>query len=166
MLTIRLQRVGKKKFPTYRLVVSENSRDPQARHLEIVGSYNPHDKEKGLIIKEDRVKHWLDNGAQTSSTVGNLLIKLGILKSDKRKSVTISNKRTKKLDEKKTKDVEAKKLAVEKAKEAAEAKKAEEAQKAEEAKEEKEEVVEVEQPVEEKTVPEEKAEEADTEEKK
>ena len=57
MLTIRLQRVGKKKFPTYRVIVSEKTRDPQARHVEILGSYNPHDKEKGLVLKEDRIKY-------------------------------------------------------------------------------------------------------------
>ena len=146
MLTIRLQRVGKKKFPTYRLVVSEKSRDPQARHLEIVGSYNPHDKEKGLVVKEDRVKHWLDNGAQTSNTVNNLLLKLGLIKGNKKKSVTVSKKRSDKLSKKKESEKEAKEKKAEKDKADAEAKA--EKDKAEEAK--KEEIVAEEKLVEEK----------------
>ena len=97
MLTIRLQRVGKKKFPVYRLVVSEKARDPQARHLEIVGTYNPHDKENGLVLKEDRIKHWIASGAQMSNTVNNLLLKNSVITGDKKKSVTISKKRTGKL---------------------------------------------------------------------
>ena len=42
MVMIRLNRVGKKKEPSYRFVVSEKARDPQAPALEILGFYNPH----------------------------------------------------------------------------------------------------------------------------
>ena len=41
MLTIRLQRIGKRKNPTYRLIVSEKARDTQYNSLEILGNYNP-----------------------------------------------------------------------------------------------------------------------------
>ena len=133
MLTIRLQRVGKKKYPTYRFIISEKTRDSQAPYLELLGTYNPHDKENGLIIKEDRIKHWLTMGAQTSNTVYIILLKLGLVSGKKKKSITISNTRKKKLDEKKKATDEAKKVAVAKAKEAEEARKAEEAKKAEEA---------------------------------
>ncbi len=130
MLTIRLQRVGKKKFPSYRFIISEKNKDPQDRHVEILGTYNPRDKVNGLVVKEERIKYWLKIGAQTSNTVHNILLKLGIVHGEKRKSVTISNIRRKKLDEKKVKDVDVKK----KAKEVLEAKKAEEAIEVEEVK--------------------------------
>lgn len=145
---IRLQRVGKKKFPTYRLVISEKARDPQARSLEILGSYNPHDKEAGLILKEDRIKHWLDNGAQASNTVFNLLLKAGVVDGKKKKAVAISKKRNEKIikqvqDDKEKKEAEAtakaEKAEAEKAKKeeekiaaAAEAEKKVEAEKVEE----------------------------------
>jgi len=113
MLTIRLQRVGRTKNAQYRLVVSEKSKDPYADSLEILGSYNPHDKEKGLVVKEDRIKFWLEKGAQTSDTVFNLLLKLGLVKGDKKKSVYITKKRQGKIDTKKEEKAAAEAKAVE-----------------------------------------------------
>jgi len=108
MLTIRLQRLGRSKLANYRLVISEKARDTQGNALEILGSYNPHDKENGLIVKEDRVKYWLSNGAQASDTVYNLFLKLGIVKGNKKRSVFLSKKRVKKLDAKKAAEAKAK----------------------------------------------------------
>ncbi len=107
MLAIRLQRIGKKKQPTYRLVISENAKDTQGDSLEILGHYNPLSKDKTLEIKEDKIKYWLDKGAQPSNTVHNLLIKVGLVTGDKKKSVVITNKRQAKIDKKKA-EVEAK----------------------------------------------------------
>jgi len=101
MLMIRLQRIGKKKQPTYRLVISEKTKDTQGDSLEILGHYNPLSKDKTLELKEDRIKHWLDKGAQASNTVHNLLIKAGIVTGKKKKSVVITNKRQAKMDGKK-----------------------------------------------------------------
>jgi len=170
MLTIRLQRVGKKKFPTYRIIVSEKTRDPQARHVEILGSYNPHDKEKGLVLKEDRIKYWIEKGAQTSNTVFNILLKAGLVTGEKKKSVTITNKRTDKLAKAKTEKEEAKKKADDDKKATEEAKVAEEVVvpelKAEEvAEEKKEEPKKEETPAEEPKVEEPKEEEKKKEEK-
>ncbi len=101
MLTIRLQRIGKKNTPTYRLVISEKARDTQGRNLEILGSFNPHVKENGLIPNIDRIKYWLGKGAQTSNTVHNLFLKAGIISGEKKKkSVYISKERAVKLAEK------------------------------------------------------------------
>ena len=127
MLTIRLQRVGKKKFPTYRVIISENARDTQAKHVEILGSYNPHDKEKGLVLKEDRIKYWLEKGAQSSNTVFNILVKAGLVTGKKKKSVTVSKKRTEKLEKNKAEKEAAKQKVAEEKKATAEAKVAEEA---------------------------------------
>lgn len=132
MLRIRLQRLGKKKAATYRIIVSEKHKDTQAGSLEILGNYNPVAKEKVTDLKEDRIKHWLSVGAQPSATVHNLLLKAGILKGKAQDVVTVTKKRQGKLDEKKAAAEEAKKAAEEAKRQAAEeAKAAEEAAKAE-----------------------------------
>jgi len=177
MLRIRLQRLGKKKQPTYRFVVSEKQKDTQSGTLEILGEYNPIRVEKVINLKEDRIKYWISVGAQPSATVNNILVNAGVIEGKKAKSVTITNKRTAKLEKKKvenTEKAEAKKAA---AKEAAEAKKAEEkaakeaakaeaeAAKAAKAEAEKAEKEKVEAPVEEKATEEKSEAEAPAEEK-
>ncbi|MBU1202640.1 30S ribosomal protein S16 [Patescibacteria group bacterium] len=106
MLAIRLQRVGRKKQPLYRVVVSEKSKDTYGNHLEILGNYNPHKKE--AVLKEDRIKHWLSVGAQASNTVNNLFIKEGVIEGKKAKSVRITKTRQAKQNEKNKADTEAK----------------------------------------------------------
>jgi len=81
MLVIRLSRIGKKKKPMYRLIISEKARDTHAKVLEILGSYNPFSKD--LSSKNDRILYWLSKGAQMSATVNNLLIDKGVVKTDK-----------------------------------------------------------------------------------
>lgn len=98
MLTIRLTRVGKKKYPTYRFIISEKSRDPWGKSLEVLGNYNPHTKD--IVLKKERIAYWLSQGAGTSETVHNLLIKSGVLKKEeKKKPVKITKKRAAKLAE-------------------------------------------------------------------
>lgn len=101
MLAIRLQRIGKKKFPTYRLIVSEKAWDTKGTYLEALGSFNPHVKEGGFKPDIERVNHWLKVGAMPSNTVNNLLVNAGVIKGEKKKSVFISQSRAKKLAEKK-----------------------------------------------------------------
>ena len=101
MLAIRLQRVGKKKFSTYRLIVSEKARDTQGTFLELLGTYNPHAKENQFAPNADRVNYWISKGAVPSETVNNLLVTAGLVKGKKQKSVTISKRRAIKLAEKK-----------------------------------------------------------------
>ena len=84
MLTIRLSRVGKKNKPMYRLIISEKARDPYGKALEILGSYNPHNKE--LLAKNERIKYWLSRGSQMSPTVNNLLIDNGVIEGAKIKA--------------------------------------------------------------------------------
>jgi len=81
MLAIKLARTGKKKYPTYSLIVVEKSKDPWGDYTEKVGTYNPHTKM--LEIKADRVEYWLKIGAQPTATVHNLLVDKGIIKSEK-----------------------------------------------------------------------------------
>lgn len=86
MLAIRLQRVGTKNRPSYRVVVSENKRDLYGRHNEILGNYDPVAQPKTVNLKADRIKHWLSVGAKPSATVHNLLVKEGIVEGKKVKA--------------------------------------------------------------------------------
>ncbi len=91
MLTIRLSRIGKKKKPKYRLIISEKAKDPYGRALEILGSYDPFTKD--LNAKAERIKYWLSKGSGMSPTVNNLLIDKGIIEGEK---VSASKNRQKK----------------------------------------------------------------------
>ncbi len=72
MLAIRLQRLGRKGYPVYRLAVQEAQRHPSSgKVVAYVGSYNPHTKETKLEI--DQIQKFLDNGAQPSDRVVKLL---------------------------------------------------------------------------------------------
>lgn len=82
MLTIRLTRVGKRNNAQFKLMLQEKTVAPGGRHVEILGSYSPHSKE--IIIKEDRIKYWIEKGAFLSDTVHNLLVKKGVISEKKR----------------------------------------------------------------------------------
>lgn len=101
MLMIRLQRIGKKKQPSYRLIVSDKTKDTQAGNLEILGHYNPITNPKVIEFKADRIKYWISVGAQLSNTVNNLLLKQGIIQGKKMKSVAVSKKRQTKIEKEK-----------------------------------------------------------------
>lgn len=99
MLTIRFSRIGKRKNPFYRIIISEKQRDTHDRYLELLGHYDPRTKE--VSLKADRIVHWIGKGATTSNSVFNLLVKHKIIQSDtKRKSVAISKKRASAIAEK------------------------------------------------------------------
>ena len=70
---IRLARHGTTKKPFYRIVVADQESPRDGRFLEVVGTYDPRHKEKRLIVKRDRIEHWIKKGAQPSQTVGELL---------------------------------------------------------------------------------------------
>lgn len=135
MLTIRLQRVGKKGKPTYKLVISEKARDTHDVYLEQLGTFDPHVKVKENQFKPvvDRIKYWLSKGAQMSPTIENLLINAKVVDGKKKKSVFLSKKRKTKIGEKNKAKTEAAEKATAEKKAAAE-KAAEEAKAAAEAK--------------------------------
>lgn len=123
---IRFQRMGKKKSPAYRLVLSEKARDPQAKSLEILGQYNPVANPKVIELNKERIAYWLGMGAKPSESVHNLFVQEGLMKADRKaKSVKISNKRRD--------AIAAKQQEAEEKRKADEAAQAEEAAKAEEA---------------------------------
>ncbi len=79
LLTIRLTRVGKKKQPVYRIVVTEKKRARDSRFVEIVGQYNPRREPAEINLKAERVQYWLSKGAQPSETVRSFLRKNKLL---------------------------------------------------------------------------------------
>lgn len=83
MLSIRLRRMGKRQHATFRFVIMEKRRDPQARAVEFLGSYNPHTNPPTVNLKRDRVEHWLKVGAQPSDTVHNILVDAGLVPGPK-----------------------------------------------------------------------------------
>lgn len=88
MLRIRLRRTGKKKQASYRVVVADQ-RDPRdGDFVEIVGHYNPRTNPSTIVLKEDRIRHWLSKGAQPSETVHRMLFKEGIYDVEPPKRVT------------------------------------------------------------------------------
>ena len=77
MLAIRLQRVGRKGYPTYRIAVQEAQRHPSSgRVVAYIGSYNPHTKE--VSVQTDLAQKYIDNGAQPSPRVVSLLSENGV----------------------------------------------------------------------------------------
>lgn len=82
MLAIKLQRIGKKHQPSYRLVVAPARSKMAAPPVEDLGSYNP--STKMVTLKKDRTAYWLGIGAQPTVTVHNLLVKQGVVSQPKK----------------------------------------------------------------------------------
>lgn len=72
MLMIRLQRIGKRGQAYFRVVILEHTSRVKGKYLELLGNYNPHQKE--FKVKKDRIDYWISKGAQVSPTVNNLMV--------------------------------------------------------------------------------------------
>src|SRR3989344_1800175 len=90
MLAIKLKRIGKKGYATFRIIVSEKRSKVFGRFIEDLGWFNPHSNE--LKINKERIEYRLKNGAQPTDRVYNLLIKAGVLKGQKRPMHKVSKK--------------------------------------------------------------------------
>ena len=77
---IRLRRMGSKRNPFYRIVVADSRSPRNGRFIEKVGYYNPLTQPSTVKLAKDEVFKWLENGAQPSNTVKNLLSRAGIMK--------------------------------------------------------------------------------------
>ena len=73
MVKIRLQRFGAHKAPKYRIVAADSRSPRDGKFLEILGTYNPATEPKTVTVEADKVKAWLDKGAQVTDTVKRLL---------------------------------------------------------------------------------------------
>lgn len=83
MVRIRLLRTGKRKQPSYRVVVSDQRSARDGRFVEIIGQYNPLTNPSEISIDEPRALHWLSVGAQPSDSATALLKRTGIWQKHK-----------------------------------------------------------------------------------
>ena len=79
MVRIRLRRIGLKGQPSYRIVAADKESPRDGRFLEILGFYNPRTEPATLTVKEDRVFHWMKNGALPSDSVEQIFKTSGTL---------------------------------------------------------------------------------------
>jgi len=75
MTVIRLTRMGRKKKPFYRIVVTDSRKRRDGGWIESIGYYNPVSKEKIIKVDEERLNYWLSVGAQMSPTVKRIVKK-------------------------------------------------------------------------------------------
>ncbi|MBN1288012.1 MAG: 30S ribosomal protein S16 [Actinobacteria bacterium] len=73
MVKIRLRRVGKKKQPSYRVVVTDSRKPRDGKYIEAIGTYNPRTEPSSIELNADRALYWLKQGAQPSGQVRNLM---------------------------------------------------------------------------------------------
>ncbi len=79
MVKIRLKRMGMKKQPFYRIVVTDSRSARDGRFIEEIGYYNPLTDPAEIKIDQERAKYWLGTGAQPTDTTRGLLKKGGVL---------------------------------------------------------------------------------------
>ena len=79
MVRIRFRRIGLKGQPSYRIVAADKEAARDGRFLEILGFYNPRTEPTTLNVKEDRVYHWMQNGALPTESVEQVFKSAGLL---------------------------------------------------------------------------------------
>ena len=77
-VSMRLTRVGGKKDPQWRVVVADSRSPRDGRFIEVLGRYNPQTEPSTIVLKEERIRHWLSVGAEPSEPVRKLLKTQGI----------------------------------------------------------------------------------------
>jgi small subunit ribosomal protein S16 len=117
MLMMRLQRVGRKNDPSFRIVVTDKRTSVKSdRHVDRLGSYNP--KSKNFQIDAEKAKEWLSKGVQPSDTMHNLLISQKVIEGKKinvlpRKSPIVDEEAIKKEEEAAAAKAESERVAAE-----------------------------------------------------
>lgn len=112
-MKIRLARGGSKKRPFYRIVAADSRMPRDGRFIEKLGTYNPllaKDNEERVKMDLDRVKHWLDQGAQPTDRIARMLEAAGVLAKKERsnpKKAVPGKKATERAEEKAAKAAEA-----------------------------------------------------------
>jgi small subunit ribosomal protein S16 len=115
MLMMRLQRVGRRNDPSYRIVVTDKRTGPKSdKHVDRLGSYNP--KLNHIQLDADKAKEWIAKGVQPSETVHNLLVSQKVIDGKKinvlpKKSPIIDEEALKKAEEEAAAKAEAEKAA-------------------------------------------------------
>ena len=84
MLKIRLQRVGRKHEPVFRLVLTDSKNGPKSgKYLEVLGSYDPRKENKAEQFNVTKIKEYISKGAKLSDTVHNFLISKKVIEGKK-----------------------------------------------------------------------------------
>lgn len=78
---IRLRRVGRKKQPIYRIVVTDRAKARDGRFVEVLGLYNPRTEPVTLNVDAEKARDWIAKGATPSDTVRSLLKKAGVFEA-------------------------------------------------------------------------------------
>jgi small subunit ribosomal protein S16 len=91
MLTLRLQRAGKKNKPEFRIVLAQKEAAASKKFLEILGNYNPRTKEFS-VKDESRLKYWVEQHVQISPTLNNLLVSKNLISAPKQKAFLVPTK--------------------------------------------------------------------------
>ena len=91
---IRLTRLGDKKTPFYRIVVSDSRKSRSGEYVDQIGTYNPLVENGDVVINAEKAQKWLNNGAEPTETVKAILKKNGIQKTNARKKTAKSAKKT------------------------------------------------------------------------
>jgi small subunit ribosomal protein S16 len=124
MLRIRLTRGGAKKRPHYRIVVADTRAPRDGRFIERLGTYNPmlaKDDERRVVLKLDRIQHWIGVGAQPSDRVVRFLAQAGVMAAPELREQTKKDKPKAKAQERAAEKAAAAEEAAAAAAEAAEA---------------------------------------------
>ncbi len=96
MVKIRLTRLGDHKSPFYRIIVADSRSPRDGRFIEVLGTYDPHlEDEAGLKLDADKAKEWIAKGAQPTDTVRGILVKAGVLATNKSTQKTKVEKKKK-----------------------------------------------------------------------
>lgn len=96
MVKIRLTRIGKKKQPTYRIVVADSRSPRNGRIIENIGFYNPRVENSSMFVKQDKLSDWMGKGAQPTDSVRRILVKMGIMQPETPTVKTAGKKKDKK----------------------------------------------------------------------
>jgi small subunit ribosomal protein S16 len=84
MLTIRLQRTGRKHEPTYRVVLTDSKNGPKSgKYLKNLGWYDTRIKNSTEQLEVEQIKHWISKGAKTSVTMHNFLVSKKVIEGKK-----------------------------------------------------------------------------------
>ena len=109
MLRIRLRRVGKKKQPSYRIVVADSHSPRDGRYVEVLGHYHPLDNPSTIVLDPERARFWLDRGAKPSLRVSKILAIEGLaeLPAEAVTRIALGEERAKAAKQKKADDAKA-----------------------------------------------------------
>ncbi|MBE6155412.1 MAG: 30S ribosomal protein S16 [Firmicutes bacterium] len=77
---LRLKRMGSRQKPFYRIVASDSRSPRDGKFIELIGTYNPLKGQEVVTVDEEKALKWLNNGAEPTDTVRNILSKQGIMK--------------------------------------------------------------------------------------